>query len=60
MGPNKKTRQFHMPFLCFILKENRLMDKIIYRVIYISPLSKPLSGGQCLLTHLTILRRQPA
>ena len=25
-----------MPFLCFLLKENRLMVKIIYRVIYIS------------------------
>ena len=29
-----------MPFLCFILKENRLMGKIIYRVIYISPLTR--------------------
>ena len=36
MGLNKKYVK--MPFLCFILKEKRLMVKIIYRVIYISAL----------------------
>ena len=36
----KKLCQLNMPFLLFRLKESRLVVKMIYRFIYISPLKE--------------------